>query len=53
MFFSFWFVVPIVLFVTLIILFTILIMWLVRTLDGYPVFLIKNGERASALIRFR
>jgi hypothetical protein len=45
MFFSPWFIVPVALFVTLIILFAALMIWLAHTLDGYPMFLMQNRER--------
>jgi hypothetical protein len=40
-----WLIVPLVLFISLIILFVAFMMWLVHTLEGYPMFLIQNRER--------
>jgi hypothetical protein len=45
MFNSLWFIVPIILIVAIVILFTAFIAWLARTLDGYPMSLIQNGDR--------
>jgi hypothetical protein len=45
MFFSPWVIVPATLFAILIILFAAFIIWLVHTLEGYPMFLIRNRER--------
>jgi len=48
--FSLWFVVPVILFLTLFVLCTILIRWLAHSLEGYPAFLIQNGNRASGVV---
>jgi hypothetical protein len=45
MFFSVWFGVPFILFLTLFALYVTFIRWLAHTLEGYPMFLIQNGGR--------
>jgi hypothetical protein len=50
MFNSLWFIVPIILIVATVILFMAFITWLARTLDGYPMSLIQNGDRGPGVI---
>jgi hypothetical protein len=51
MFNSLWFIVPIILIVAIVILFMAFTTWLARTLDGYPMSLIQNGDRGPDAIR--
>jgi hypothetical protein len=44
MFFSAWIIVPVVLFVTLSVLFMAFIKWLAHSLEGYPTFLLQNQD---------
>ncbi len=50
MFFSIWFVTPFIALFTLFVLCTIFIRWLSHSLDGYPAFLIRNGDRDAGIV---
>jgi hypothetical protein len=47
MFFSAWFIVTVVLFITLFVLFMAFIKWLAHSLEGYPMSLIQNADRGT------
>ena len=49
-FFSLWFIVPVILFPILFVLFMAFFMWLAHSLEGYPVFLIQNQDRDVGIV---